>query len=129
MSKYFGKCFGLFSRASKFLNQMPKLFIIKICFAIKVYSICGAGQDTWNLRHKFNSQGSGLRILGLRAAISKSQGPISRVMCVRVSVPGSWVSASRVPESQVSGCQGLVSQGPVSLGPGVSESQVPRPRS
>ena len=103
MSKYFGKCFGLFTRASKFLNQMPKLFIIKICFSIKVYSICGVGWDTWNLRHKFNSQGSALRVLGLRVEIFKSQGPISRVMCVRIPVPGSWASASFVPESGVSG--------------------------
>ena len=63
---------------------MPQLFIIKSGFTIKVNSICGAGRDTWNLRHKFNSQGPALRTLGLRAAVSKSQEPISRVSGVRV---------------------------------------------
>ena len=95
---------------------MPKLFIIKICFTIEINSSCGAGQDTWNLRHKFNSQGPALRILGLRVAISNSQGTISRVLGVRVPCPrfpvrGSWVSGSqstrvpgsRLPESRVSG--------------------------
>ena len=88
---------------------MPKLFIIKICFTIEINSICGAGQDSWNLRHKFNSQGPALRILGLRVAISNSQGPISRVLgvrvpCPRVQVRGSWVSVSlspRVPASSL----------------------------
>ena len=75
---------------------MPQLFIIKICFAIKVNSICGAGRDTWNLRHKFHSQGPALRILGLRIAISKSQRPISRVLCLSVPVPGSWDLRSQV---------------------------------
>ena len=87
-----------------FWSQMPYLFI-KICCTIKINSICGAGQDTWNLRHKINSQGSALRIVGLRVTISNSQGPISRVLgvrvpCPRVSVRGSWVSGSRVPGSQ-----------------------------
>ena len=102
---------------------MPQLFIIKICFAIKVNSICGAGRDTWNLRHKFDSEGPALRILGLRVAISKSQGPISRVLCVRVPVLG-----SRVPELRVSGSWDLRSQGPRSpvSGPG---SHVPGLRS
>ena len=97
--EYFGKCFGLFTGASNFLTEMSQLFIIKICFTIKVNSICGAGRDTWNLRHKFNSQGPALRILGLRVAISKSQGPISRVLGVRVPrlrVPGSQGTSSRV---------------------------------
>ena len=83
---------------------MPKLFIIKICFTIEINSICGVGQDSWNLRHKFNSQGPALRILGLRVAISNSQGPISRVPCPRVQVRGSWVSVSlspRVPASSL----------------------------
>ena len=96
--KCFDKCFGPSTRASKFLTQMPQPII---CFTIKVNSICGAGRDTWNLRHKFNSQGPALRILGLRVAISKAQGPISRVLCVRV--PGSWVSESRVSGSLVLG--------------------------
>ena len=54
---------------------------------------------SWNLRHKFNSQGPSLRILGLRVAISKSQGPISRFLGVRV------------PESQGLGFQNPGSQG------------------
>ena len=59
------------------------------------------GQDTWNLHHKFNFQGPALRILGLRVAISKSQGPISRVLGVRV--PGRRVPGSQVAEFRVSG--------------------------
>ena len=95
--KCFDKCFGPSTRASKFLTQMPQPII---CFTIKVNSICGAGRDTWNLRHKFNSQGPALRILGLRVAISKAQGPISSVPCLRVSgsrVLGSLLSGLRVP--------------------------------
>ena len=91
--------FGSSTRAPKFLTQMPQLFIIKICFTIKVNSICGAGRDTWSLRLKLNSQGPAVRILGLRVAISKSQGPISRVLGVRVPrlrVPGSQGTSSRV---------------------------------
>ena len=89
MSRYFGKCFGPSTRAPEILTQMP--YLIKICFTIKVNSICGAGRDTWNLLHKFNSQGPALRILGLSVAYSKFQGPISGVLGVRVPclrVPG-----------------------------------------
>ena len=102
MSKYFGKCFGPSTRASKFLTKMPLLFVTKICFTIKVNSVCGAGRDTKNLCHKFNSQGPALRILGLKVAIPKSHGPIFRVLGVRVPCP-------RVSESQVLGpeSQGL----------------------
>ena len=85
MSKYFGKCFGPFTRASKFLTKMPLLFVIKICFTIKVNSVCGAGRDAKNLCHKFNSQGPALRILGVKVAIPKFQGPIFRVLGVRVT--------------------------------------------
>ena len=106
MSKYFGKCFGLSTPApeSSFWLRCPS-FIITICFTIKINSICGAGQDNRNLRHKFNSQCHALRMLGLRVAISNSQGPISRVLDVRVLCPrapvsGSWVSGSRVQEFQ-----------------------------
>ena len=106
MSKYFGKCFGPSTRAPKFLTQMTSFFIIKICFTIKVNSICGAGRDTLNLRHKFNSQGPALRILGLRVAISKFQGPISRVLGVKVpclKLPGVGVSGSCGFRSRVTG--------------------------
>ena len=64
------------------------------------------GQDTWNLHHKFNFQGPALKILGLRVTISKSQGPISRVLGVKVPgrrVPGSRVAGLRVSGSRVSG--------------------------
>ena len=105
MSKYFGKSFGPSTRAPKFLTQTPQLFIIKICFAIKINSICGAGRDTWNLHHKYNSQGPALRILGLRVIVSKNQGHISRILgvrvpCSRVQVPGSRVSGSCFSVSQ-----------------------------
>ena len=78
-------------------------FVIKICFTIKINSICGAGQDTCNLRHKFNSQGPALRIMGLRVAISNSQSPSSRALGVRVPcsrVPESWDTAPQSPRSQ-----------------------------
>ena len=89
MSKYFGKCFGTSTRAPTILTKMPQLFVIKICFTIKVNLVCGVSRDTMNLRQKFNSHGPALKILGLRVAIPKSQGPISRV-----------------PESQDSGFRG-----------------------
>ena len=94
--KIFGKCFCSSTRAPKFFSQMPELSIIKICYTIKINSICGVARDTWNLRHKFNFQGPALSILGLRVAISKSQGLISRVLGVRIP-------CLRVPESRVSG--------------------------
>ena len=105
MSKYFGKFFGPSTRAPKFLTQLPNFLLSKFASQFKVNSICGAGRDTWNLHHKFNSQGPALRILGLRVAISKSHRPSSRVLCVGLLCP-------RVPESQGTrsqspGCQGL----------------------
>ena len=96
------------------------MFIINICFTIKVDSIYGAGPDTRNPCHKFNSQGPALRILDLRVSIPKPQRPSCRVLgvrasCPRVPVPRSWVSGFQSPESQgltvpqsrVSGFQGL----------------------
>ena len=85
----------------------------KLCFIIKVSTIYGARRDTTNPCHKFNSQGLALRILGLMVICRKFQGPISRVLCVRVPCP-------RFPESQSHRSQGL---GPGSQGPG---SQGPR---
>ena len=92
----------------KFSTQMHQLFIIKICFTIKVNSICGAGRDTRNLCHKSNSQGPALRIMGLSVASPKSQGPSSgcqglssRVPCLRVSGPGSQGIESQGPGSQM----------------------------
>ena len=72
------------------------------------------GQDTWNLRHKFNYQGPALRILGLRVALLKSwvlgsQSPRvlgSRVLGSQGSGPqgsGSLVSGCRVSGLRVSG--------------------------
>ena len=117
----------------KFSIRMPYLFIIKICFIIKVNSICGAGRDTKNLCHKSNSQSPALRILDLRVANLKSQGSSSGVLGVRVPVPGSWVSGSRVvgswstssqiPESRIPGLRVQGSQVSVSQGRG---SQCPR---
>ena len=69
-------------------------------------------QDTWNLRHKFNFQGPALRILGLGVAISKSQGPISRVLGVKVPCPRVPVPGSQDPGSQGPGVPGLRFQGP-----------------
>ena len=72
------------------------------------------------MRRKFNFHSPALRILGLRLAISKSQGPISGssslVPCPRVPgtripgvrVPGSRVAGSWGPGSQVSGSQVLI---------------------
>ena len=76
---------------------------MKICFTIEINSIYDAGQDTWNLHHKFNSQGPALRILGLRVAISNSQGPISRLLGVSVPCP-------RVSVLRISGLRVLVSR-------------------
>ena len=110
-----GKCFGPSTRATRFLTQMPYLFIIKICFAIKVNSIYGAGRDTRNLCHKFSYKGSALRILGLRVTSRNSNGPSSGVLGARVSCPR--VLGVRVPDSQ-----GTRSQS--SHGPRVFRSQV-----
>ena len=99
---------------------MAWLFIIKICFTIKINSVCGVGRDTRNLCHKFNSQGSALRILGLRVA----RVLFSKVPCPIVPVPGSWVSWSyvsgsqslMVPESRIPESQDNGSKGPRILG-------------
>ena len=98
MPKYVGKYFGPSTPAPKFLTQMSKLFIIKFCLIIKVNTICSVGQDTRNLSHKFNSQASALRILGVKVASPKSQGPSSRVLGVKAPCP-------RVPESKGLGSQ------------------------
>ena len=113
---------------SKHLSQVFDLdalqrFVIKICFTVEINSICRAGQGTY----KFNSQDTALRFLGLRVAISNSQGPISkvpgvRVPCPRIPVRGSFVSGSRVPGSQLLEPRVSVFQGP---GSQVSGSQVP----
>ena len=91
------------------------------------------GRDTWNLCHNFNPQGLAFRILSLRVAISKSQGPISRILgvTVKVPVPGSWVSGSRVPRpqsSRVPGLRGVRAPGLRVLGSRISALSVPGPR-
>ena len=106
MSKYFGKFFGPSTRAPKFLTQLPNFLLSKFASQFKVNSICVAGRDTWNLHHKFNSQGPALRILGLRVAISKSQRPISRFLGVRV--PVSQGLGFQSPGSQGLGSQVLI---------------------
>ena len=75
-----------------FRLRCPGFLLSKLCFIIKISTICGAGQDTRNLCHKFNSQDLALRILSFRVTCPKSQGPSSRVLGVRVLCP-------RVPES------------------------------
>ena len=122
MWKNFVKCFGPSTRDLSFRLECPTFFIIKICFTIKVNSICGAGRDTKNLCHKFNSQSPALRILDLRVANPKSQGSSSGVLGVRVPVPGScvsgscvigsWSPRSQILESRVSESEGLESQCP-----------------
>ena len=131
MSKYFGKFFGPSTRAPKFLTQLPNFLLSKFASQFKVNSICVAGRDTWNLHHKFNSQGPALRILGLRVAISKSHRPISRVLgirvlCSRVPVPGSCVWGSCVPGSQNPRVLGPRVPGVRVLGPQISGSRFSR---
>ena len=91
-----------------FRLRCPGLLLSKLWFIIKVSTICGAGQDTINLCHKFNSQGLDLGILGFRVTCPKFQEHSVRVPCPRVPVPESWVSwyrvpGPKVPRSQVSG--------------------------
>ena len=121
--------FGPSTRAPKFSTQMPQLFIIKICYTIKVNSVCGASRDTRGLCHKFNSQGPSFRILGVRVASPNFQGPKSRILNVRLlcprsqshSFPGLRVLGPRVSRPQGRGSLGLR----VSRVPGLRVSQVP----
>ena len=92
VKKFWYMFWSIYSRP-KLSTQMPQLFVIKICSTIKVNSICGVGWDTKNLCHKFNSQGPALRVLGLRVASSKSQGP----GCQGPMYQGSRVPGLRVP--------------------------------
>ena len=85
------------------------------------------GQDTWNLRHKFNSQGPALRILGLRVAISNFQGPGCQGLMSQS--PSSRVLGVRVPYSRVPDSQGNGSQSLKVLGPGVPGLSVSSPGS
>ena len=129
MSKYLGNYLGPSTRSPNFSIEMPYLFIIKIKVkvnSIKVNSIFGAGWDTRNPCHNFNTQGPAVRILGLRVAILKSKGASSRVLGVRAlcpRVPDSRVPSLRVPSSQVLDFNVSGSQGP---GSRVSGSQGPR---
>ena len=114
---------SIYSRP-KFSTQVPQLFIIKICFIIKVNSICGTGRDTRNLS-QVNSQGPALMILGFSVASPKSQGPSSGVLSVRVAFLESQVSGSRVSGSQTPRVLDPWSKSPVYQGPGVSSLRVP----
>ena len=123
MSKYFVNVLVHVLEHLSFWLRCPSFFIIKICFTIKVKSICDASPDTCKMHHKFNFQGAALRILGLRVAISKSQGLISRVLgvrlpCSKASVQGSWVWGSRVQGPRVPGYRVAESR--------VSGSRIPR---
>ena len=98
--------FGPPNRVLKFSTCMLSLFIIKICFTIKVNTISGGAQllvsgCLESMCLKSNSQGFGLRILELVIAGPKPEGFDSRVPGLRSQglgsqVPGSWVSGSRV---------------------------------
>ena len=90
-----------------FRLRYHSFLLSKLCFIIKVNIICGVGWDTANLCHKFNSQGPVLRILGVR------------VTCL-------WVSGSHVSGSQFQspGCQGTASQSPI-----ITRSWIPKSQS
>ena len=80
-----------------FWHKCLSFLFSKLCFIIKVSTICGAGRDTRNLCHKCNSQGPALRILCFRVTCPKFQ-QLSckalgvRVPCPRFPVPEYWVS-------------------------------------
>ena len=86
---------------------MLQLFIIKICFTIKINTICGGAQllvsgCLESMCYEFNSQGLGLRILELMIAGPKSEGFNFRVSGLRFQGlgsqgPGSQVLGLRVP--------------------------------
>ena len=112
MSKYFGKCFGPSTQAteSSFWLSYPSFLLSKFTSQLKLIQsvvlagILGICVTSWILR-----------ILCLRVTIPKSQGPISRVLgvrvpCPRVPVSGAWVSGSRVPRSHSPRFQGPGSQ-------------------
>ena len=69
---------------------------LKICFTNKVNTICGGGQ----------------------LLVTGSQGPITRVLVVRISCPRVASPRAQSPSSRVSGSQGLGSQRRRSQGPG-----------
>ena len=97
MYEYFGKCFGLFTRASNFLTQMPQLFIIKICFKLKlIQSVVRVGILGISVASSI------LRVLLSGFWASGSQFPSPRD-----PFPGSWVSGSQFHGSE---SQGLVIQ-------------------
>ena len=101
--------FGPSARAPKFSTHIPQLYVIKICFSIKVNTICDGGQllvsgYQESICHKFNSHspglgGSGSQGLGFQVPMSQFQAP---------------------------GCQKSGSQSPKSQGP---SSQLPRSQS
>ena len=107
-----------------FRPRCSSFLLSKLCFIIKVSTICGAGQDTRNLCYKFNSKVPALRILGFRVTFPKFQEPSSRVLIVsvpytRIPVPESWVSGYCVLGAQIHSVTG-----PRVPGSWVLESQV-----
>ena len=91
----------------------PGFLSSKLCFIIKISAICGAGQDTRNLCHKFNSQGPSSRVLGVRVLcprVPESYG--LRVLVLGPRIPGlrSHDSGPQSSWPQGFGSQGLESQ-------------------
>ena len=102
MSKYSGKCFGPSTRAATFLTKMPQLFVINICFTIKVIrsvvrvgilGICVKNSILRILLSTYWVSGSQLpsprdpfpgslspRVLGFESQGTGSQGPRSQVL-------------------------------------------------
>ena len=127
MSEYFGKCFGPFTQASKFLAQMPQLFITKFASQLKlIQSVVPVGILGICVTSSI------LSVLLSEFWVSGSEFPSPRD-----PFPGFWVSESQFHGP---GCQGVVSQnlgshglrvgvsrsqGPGSQGPGVSGLRVP----
>ena len=101
-----------------FWLKCPSFLLSKLCFIIKVSTICDVGWDTRNLCCQFHLQGPALRILGFRVTCPKPHGLSSRVLGVKVLCP-------RVPKSQDHGSQGLH---PGSQCPGSQSPRVPGPR-
>ena len=116
MSKYFGKCFGPSTRASRasFWLRCPSFLLSKFASQLKfVVRVGMLGIYVTSLI---------LRVLLPRFWVSGSQFPSPRD-----PFPGFWVSGSRVPGSQSPTPQSRVSgsQGPGSHGPRVLGLRVP----
>ena len=96
MSKYFGKCFSPSTPApeSSFWLRCPSFLLSKFASELKLIQSV--------VRVRILGICITSSVLGLRVASSKYQGPICRVLgvrvpCPRVPVPRSWVSGSQSP--------------------------------